>query len=146
MFPYISRDDRIKSDFECPVCSYNLRTLSSESACPECGEPISKSLMSRLPGQRRERNQIAAVILASVILLGVVYGLTELYAYCHQAGCGRVMDVLAWVRLLGGGASVTVAVVATVMALTGKRVKFFLAALVTWIIAWFSILHAFLVM
>ena len=34
----------IDTDFACAACGYNLRGLSRESACPECGTPIARSL------------------------------------------------------------------------------------------------------
>jgi uncharacterized repeat protein (TIGR04138 family) len=39
----------IPSDLPCIVCGYNLRTLTVEGQCPECGQPVVKTL-EKLPG------------------------------------------------------------------------------------------------
>ena len=38
--------DTINHNLFCRACAYNLRGLSLSGACPECGEPIQKSLIS----------------------------------------------------------------------------------------------------
>ena len=44
--PPIPASPVVLADLPCRKCSYNLRTLSIESRCPECGTPVSDSLHS----------------------------------------------------------------------------------------------------
>lgn len=37
-------EDRVASDLECVACGYNLRTLSTQGRCPECGEGVARSI------------------------------------------------------------------------------------------------------
>ena len=41
-------DPQIPIDVECRGCRYNLRTLSIEGRCPECGHPIFPSVMDKV--------------------------------------------------------------------------------------------------
>ncbi|MBX2850275.1 MAG: hypothetical protein KTR15_00850 [Phycisphaeraceae bacterium] len=47
--PGVTLDDtgRIASDLPCWSCDYNLRTLATDVACPECGMPIATTLEHR---------------------------------------------------------------------------------------------------
>jgi predicted RNA-binding Zn-ribbon protein involved in translation (DUF1610 family) len=42
-----NRVSSIDTDFACAACGYNLRGLSQESACPECGTSIERSLAAQ---------------------------------------------------------------------------------------------------
>src|SRR4051812_1477047 len=35
----------IQTDLRCGVCAYNLRTLSLDGQCPECGQSIAKTVL-----------------------------------------------------------------------------------------------------
>src|SRR5262245_25253609 len=38
----------IRSDLPCSDCGYDLRTLSADGRCPECGQPIAQTLLLTL--------------------------------------------------------------------------------------------------
>ena len=40
----VPANDTVSDDLHCGNCGYNLRTLSVQSRCPECGEPVAWSL------------------------------------------------------------------------------------------------------
>ncbi|MFW6060398.1 MAG: hypothetical protein ACODAQ_09460 [Phycisphaeraceae bacterium] len=42
--PYLGADGRLTADVLCPHCQYNLRGVSPEGSCPECGAAILQSL------------------------------------------------------------------------------------------------------
>lgn len=46
-FPYYALDDdgRLSSETPCSACGYNLRGLSPDGVCPECGTAIKQSLL-----------------------------------------------------------------------------------------------------
>ena len=60
----------IDTDFACAVCGYNLRGLSRESACPECGTSIERSLaaMPMLAWRRRFRIGVFALAVALLVM------------------------------------------------------------------------------
>ncbi len=71
--------EHIAEDVLCKQCGYNLRTLSTESVCPECGTAVRHSLVgfylrfAPLVWVRRVRRGLSILILS--ILLQVLAGL-----------------------------------------------------------------------
>ena len=60
--------DRIDSDAPCGRCGYNLRGLSPDGQCPECGAPIAPSLTDWLAhADPRWRRKLAAGALLTAI-------------------------------------------------------------------------------
>lgn len=51
----------IRRDMHCLVCEYNLRTLSLEGICPECGQSIRESMRSAYSGQYRDSDYTIAL-------------------------------------------------------------------------------------
>ncbi len=41
----LDEDGRVATDLPCVGCEYDLRTLAPGSRCPECGEPVARSLI-----------------------------------------------------------------------------------------------------
>jgi hypothetical protein len=69
----------IDIDLPCFVCRYNLRTLTTDGTCPECGNPIEKSFVQSWLGfadQRwLRRVRFGATIIAFTVLAALVGGL-----------------------------------------------------------------------
>lgn len=71
------RTEFVAQDLHCADCGYNLRTLSEESRCPECGLAISMTRQVEADEAARRVNgrQQASLLLAISIGLWVVGGL-----------------------------------------------------------------------
>lgn len=78
-------DGRIESDLICVGCQYNLRGQLPDGTCPECGEPIEKSLKSdhlrfaNLVWLRSIKSGLSLIIIATIAGF-VVNGLFQLIA------------------------------------------------------------------
>jgi hypothetical protein len=66
----------IQADLECR-CGYNLRGLSRDSGCPECGHPINQMAAYRRNRAVLRRRVVAAILLAFVIAV-IIYLTAEL--------------------------------------------------------------------
>ncbi len=71
-------NERIDVDLPCVKCGYNLRTLTGDATCPECGTRVVES--SLLPGFRFKSRRVAqcvrrglAVLVIAVLLSAVFY-------------------------------------------------------------------------
>jgi len=82
------RDEVVAADVSCSACGYNLRTLSVEARCPECGESIADSVSATLyEMQGTSRKYWLGENRSAMQLLGAAGGLV-----------GIVLLVLPWVR------------------------------------------------
>src|SRR5258707_253928 len=61
----------IETDLACIKCAYNLRTLSSNGTCPECGSPVWQSRLAR-PDLRAFRRFQRGLFLYAVAVLTCV--------------------------------------------------------------------------
>jgi hypothetical protein len=62
----------IESDLHCIRCGYNLRTLSVEGRCPECGSLVCETIDADLPGRWRKRVRAGLLLLMLQNLHGLV--------------------------------------------------------------------------
>jgi hypothetical protein len=61
-----SSAEPLENDWPCMACGYNLRGLKGDSSCPECGEPVSRSLEGKplsLDDPNRRQNLFIGVLL-----------------------------------------------------------------------------------
>lgn len=68
---------QVIGDLPCLTCGYNLRTLSTNANCPECGNPVSQTLRNTLwladpVWLKRVRRDVDLLILMSIFLVGTV--------------------------------------------------------------------------
>ena len=69
---------RIFVDLPCKTCGYNLRGLSFEGACPECGSPVADTIddtPAPLPQQTLQRARLASLCLIVPVALLLLGGL-----------------------------------------------------------------------
>lgn len=71
----ISSATVIERDVNCIACGYNLRSRSLDQVCPECGEPVERSVLV-LP--RPDETAAAIRLAAWALLLGLVLGCIQL--------------------------------------------------------------------
>ena len=101
-------------DTPCRTCGYNLRGLSRDGQCPECGAPVSQSLGNHLlrhsdPAWLDTLARGAGLILLSIvagIVLGLLVGIGVQVAVWQGAG-----NAAGTVALLGGGLGLLVGAV-----------------------------------
>lgn len=80
--PPLARGFALETDVPCARCSYNLRGLTADMNCPECGTPVSRSSMGNWlrfadpvwVGKLRQGMSLKLWNIAFGLLLGVVAG------------------------------------------------------------------------
>lgn len=111
----IPRDQRssgetgeISIDLNCIGCGYNLRGLSADGRCPECGEPVETTLRrSASPKQLAQLRDAAQalgwflVLITPVVTACAILRMGGLVA--TLACAGGLTVPLAWIGLLGCG-------------------------------------------
>ena len=76
----------IDTDLPCAICNYNLKGLATDSACPECGQPIARTFTPDLtlsPPAWLRRHAVTMFLLAPFALL--VFGPSS-YRYTFELG------------------------------------------------------------
>ena len=66
------REEAATTDLTCTACRYDLRTLPTSGACPECGQPVATSIHDHSIARPRwlRRVSIGSLLIATGILVG----------------------------------------------------------------------------
>ncbi len=110
--PDFGPDGRIASDIACRGCGYNLRTLSHDQLCPECGLPVARSVLGDLlrysdPAYVRTLSRGAWLTLAPIIFglfaaaFGFVLSVVLTASGGGSGGLGVVVFVSSIAQLIG---------------------------------------------
>lgn len=135
-------------DCPCIGCDYNLRGLSDEGRCPECGQLVAPSLIAQRErgwsaASLRRVRRVIVLLLASMVmaaLAGLLYGNGRGRLYSTLFLWFICVPAMSWI-----GATVAIAIIPeTAAAHTFRRLAFWLAvaAIGMCLLHWFATLTA----
>ncbi len=91
---------QILVDLYCPVCDYNLRTVSCHGVCPECGTPISTSFARerRFEAVERLYSVAAALCFVGILMAGLIQFAHAVLTFSLLLSAVAVLG-LAWLAI-----------------------------------------------